>query len=268
MADPIVLSIGSVNLDLQVSVERRPEISETLLGSRFLAAGGGKGANVALLARRLGAGAALVARLGGDELAERALALLREGGVDLARVRRLEGRDTGVSMVTVPPDGRKGIVLAANANRDWEPDGGADAREAVAEAPRGSVLVVDCEVPEAVALAAIEAARGRGIRVVLDPSPAGRVTDAMLAGACHAVPNAGEAGALTGVEVRDPASALEAARRLHGRGVRAPVVKLAGGGCVALEEGRASHVPADEVEVEGRRHGNRVGAVVARPRRP
>ena len=249
VADPIVLSLGSIDVDFQMRVEQRRGVSETLLGSDFLRAGGGKGADVALVARRLGRPAALVARLGADELAEIALAPLRDHGVDLSRVGVLDEQATGVSMVTVPPDGRKGIVLAANANRRWEAGGEARARDAVAGAPEGSVLVVDCEVPDAVALAAVEAARARGLRVVLDPSPADRVTDGLLSHAHHAVPNAGEAAALTGVEVEGPPSAPEAARRLAGRGVRAPVVKLPGGGCVALSDGRATPMPAADVEV-------------------
>lgn len=249
MSDPIILCVGSVNIDLQVRVERRPEPSETLLGSCFLRAGGGKGANRAFMARRLGAPAALVARLGQDELADPALAPLREAGVDLSATRRLAGRATGVSMIAVPPDGQKGIVLAANANRDWE-EGGEDAvRRAVEGVPGGSVLALDCEVPDAVALACARAARDRGLPVLLDPSPADRAGSRLLAEATVAVANSGEAETITGVVVDGADAALAAARRLREAGVRAPVVKLPKGGCVVLDGAEAWHVPAVPVEV-------------------
>ena len=152
-------------------------------------------------------------------------------------------------MVTVPPDGRKGIVLAANANRNWEEGDVGAARHAVEAAPAGSVLALDCEVPDAVALACARAARERGLAVLLDPSPAGRAGPELLAAAAVAVPDPGEAEAITGVAVRDPGSARDAALALREGGVEAPVVKLPDGGCVALWDGRAWHVPTTPVEV-------------------
>lgn len=244
-----VLSLGSINVDFQVRVERRPEISETLLGRDYLRASGGKGANVAFLARRLGAAAELIGRVGDDELAAVALAPLEACGVGLAAVRRLPQRATGVALITVPPDGKKGIVLAANANREWEADGPAAARRAVEAAPAGAVLVVDCEVPEAVAGAAMAAARERGLTVVLDPSPADRASAELLAMADVVVPNAGEAAALAGAAVEDVASANAAAQTLLECGVGTAVVKLPDGGCVVSDGEQGLHVPARPVPV-------------------
>jgi ribokinase len=191
MSVPLLRSLGSVNLDVHMRVERRPEPSETLLGSNFLRADGGKSANRALITRRPGAPASLLARLGRDEMAEAALAPLRQPGIDLSGDRRPPGRATGVSMITVPPDGRKGIVLAANANRDWEADAAEIMRAAVEKVPDGSALALDAELPEAVALAAARADRERGLAVLLDPSSAGDVS-VRLPLATVATPNGGK----------------------------------------------------------------------------
>ncbi|MDZ8259287.1 carbohydrate kinase family protein [Nostoc sp. ChiQUE01b] len=119
MTQGSIISLGSVNADFQVRVDRRPNLSETLLASDFLQLSGGKAANVAYLARKLGLPAVLIAHVGTDTLAEQALKPLREIEVDLQYVNTIEGKPTGVSMITVPPDGKKGIILAGNANNIW-----------------------------------------------------------------------------------------------------------------------------------------------------
>src|SRR5437763_1516636 len=115
----VVLSLGSVNVDFQVRTDRWPGPGETLLGREFVMVGGGKAANVAVLARRLGWDARLIARVGDDLLADHALRPLQEGGVDLQAVQRVRGQATGVALIDVRPDGEKASVLAANANDAW-----------------------------------------------------------------------------------------------------------------------------------------------------
>ncbi len=248
-ARPAVCSIGSINADFTAEVERRPDISETLLASAFHRAGGGKGANVAIVARRFGAPSVLVGRVGDDDLAAAALAPLRRCGVDLAAVSARWGEPTGVSMITVPPDGQKGIILAANANRSWEEGADAAVRATVAQQAPGSVVVVDCEVPSAIVAMAIATAAEAGFAFILDPSPAEDLDPGLLARLDVIVPNAGEAETLTGLTVDGPATAAEAARRLLGAGVRRPVVKMREGGCVFLDGTDAVLVPAADVTV-------------------
>ena len=248
-ADPVILSLGSVNADFQMRIDRRPEISETLVAHDFVRMGGGKAANVAYLARLLGRDAVLLGRVGRDDLAQQALAPLHEAGVDLVHVDQVEGQSTAVSVITVPPDGRKGIVLAPGANDAWQKDDIAGLEAVIAAAPKGSVLVLDCEVPAIIAEAAARAARAQGVRTVLDPSPAERVGDALLACAEVVLPNPGEAEALTGIAVDDPSSARRAAGALRERGCAAACVKLPQGGCVVASDDRLCHVTVDAVDV-------------------
>jgi ribokinase len=251
---PQVLSLGSVNADFQVRVPRRPEISETLPGHNFVRLSGGKGANVAFLCRKLGVSSKLFGHVGEDDLAEQALAPLHACGIDLSGVSRVAGMHTGFAMITVPPDGRKGIVLAAGANEAWSPDDGARLAAALRDAPPRSVLVADCEVSNEALCDALKTARELQVRVVLDPSPASRVTPALL-GLCEVVvPNSGEAQALTGISCRDPREALEAARQLHERGAPVACVKLPDGGCVLAGSRWSLHVsslPVDVVDTTG-----------------
>jgi ribokinase len=246
---PLVLSLGSINADFQMRIDRRPELSETLLARDFMRLGGGKAANVAYLARRLGRDAVLLGRVGDDDLSEQALAPLREAGVGLQHVARVRGADTAVSIITVPPDGKKGIILAPNANDLWE-DGDPDRLDKIiACAPAGSILVIDSEVPGFVTEAAARSARRCGLCVLLDPSPADRVSDSLLRLVDVAVPNASEAETLTGIAVDGADTATRAARVLLDRGCKAVCIKLLDGGCVAARGEDVCHVTGGEVEV-------------------
>ena len=174
----LLLSLGSVNADFQVRIDRPPAPSETLVASAFARMGGGKAANRALVARRLGLEARLFGHVGADDLAEQALAALAEAGVALAGLRRLTRAGTAVSLITVPPDGRKGIVLAPLANDDWTEAEAEETTAAVAAAPPAAALALDAEIPPWAAERALRAAGDR--LTVLDPSPADRATPALL----------------------------------------------------------------------------------------
>ena len=246
---PRILSLGSVNADFQVRTERRPEISETLFATDFMRLSGGKSANVAFLGRKLGLEAALFAHVGNDDLAEQALSALRDIGVDLSGVKTVHGQSTGVAMITVPPDGKKGIVMSPNANTAWSSEDIEHVMHAVRKASSGSVLVTNCEIPVSVVEQIMHAARQCGIRTVLDPSPGDRVTDTLLGFADFVTPNAGEAKSITGIECKDPESALAAAKQIRERGARAVCIKLSDGGCVMLDEEGAVRIDAVPVEV-------------------
>lgn len=249
MAQAVILALGSINADIQLRAPRWPEPEETLPATDFNLLGGGKAANVAYLARRLRAPAWLLGAVGDDPLAEQALAPLRDIGVDLRGVH-CSGGSTGVAVVVVPEGGKKGILLAENANGRWQEHDGARAEALIGEAPAGSILVLDLEVPVVVAERCVAAARERGLRVVLDPSPADRVSPALLEGLSAVTPNRGEAEKLLGCRIDSPQAACSAARRLNRLGVELALVKLAGGGCAVACDGDSYLVrPAEQVEV-------------------
>jgi ribokinase len=246
---PVLLSLGSINADFEVRVDQTLAEGLTLMAHDFARVGGGKAANVALLAHKLGHQVVLIGRVGDDDLREQALAPLRRAGIDLRHVSTASRTATAVSMITVPPDGKKSIVLAPNANDRWDEAAVRDAVSAIATAPEQSVLVVDYEVPADVVKAATEAASSRGLRIVLDPSSADRVEVDVLACVFAIAPNAKEAEQLTGIEVDGSDTARRAASCLADKGIELVCIKMADGGCVLAHDGQVTLVPAPDVEV-------------------
>lgn len=244
-----LLSLGSMNADFQVRVDEAPGRTELLAGHDLRRLSGGKAANVALLARRLGHEARLFGRVGDDDLAEQVLGPLRAAGVDLHGVRQRRGEATSVAMVIVPPDGKKRIVAANRANFDFDAADIEALERGIAAADAGSVLVVDYEITPLAASRAIAAARERGLRVVIDPSLAGAVVKADLARAAALTPNESEALALTGIKGNGPDAILDAAHALARLGPSLVCIKLDDGGCLLLHEKSAWHQRSAPVEV-------------------
>ncbi len=136
---PTIAVIGSVNLDIVAKAAKLPAPGETVTGAELHRFPGGKGANQALAAQRLGADVSLVARVGDDAAADEALALLREGGVDLSRCKAVPGAATGTALIAVAPSGENQIVVAPGANRLVLPD--------VLEIPTTDAVICQLEVP-------------------------------------------------------------------------------------------------------------------------
>ena len=230
---PLILSVGSINVDFLFSVERSLCPGETLLAQGFLRTSGGKAPNRAVQACRLGASARLLGCVGDDELAQFALAGPAAAGVDIAAVA-VTG-PTGVSAILVEESGEKSIVLAANANDAWPSDYSTRVAEAMTSPPSRSVLACDFEVTPGAPGDAIRAAAQRGLTVVVDPSPADRADPQLWADVDHVTPNAKEAAGLTEMTVDSATTAAGAGRKLVQQGVGVAYVKLPNGGCVVVQ---------------------------------
>jgi ribokinase len=247
-AEASILSLGSLNLDFEMRVERWPDPGESLPTRDFVAAGGGKAANVAFCARKLGVPSVLLARMGEDIFGRMALQPLEQAGVDVRYVRCSAGEASGVALIAVQPDGEKTILLAANANAHWSAQDVIAVEAAVQEAAAGSVLVADLEVPAHVVRTIARACRERGFKVILDPSPA-RAMEPDLYALCDCItPNPGEAAALVGFAVRTPQDGLRASKVLRERGSATVLTKLPDGGCVLYESSAAQWLRAPQVE--------------------
>jgi ribokinase len=220
----------------------------------FVLLGGGKAANVAYFARCVGVPAVLLARLGNDILAEVALENLGKSGVDLSHVCRVEGAATGVAMISVQSDGDKAIIMASNANTEWRESDASDAIAAVMAAPAGSLLVADLELPAFVIERSMQAARNRGFKTVLDPSPAERMMPQFYALADVLTPNLAEARQLTDQAIASAGEAERAAAMLRQRGTHTVLVKLTRGDsvlCSADESRHLKSVPVKAVDTTG-----------------
>jgi ribokinase len=244
-----VFSAGTVNADFSLRVNAPLERGASLIASSLLRSSGGRAANVAVMARRLGAAARLFGCVGEDELAEQALAGPRAAGVDVACVRRVPA-DTGLVTIVVGHDGAKTMIFAPGATEAFSAGDGERIAAQLRESPEHSVLVVDTEVSPGAVLPALEAARERGRVVVVDPTRPQRTTGRLLELADHVCPNADEAEALTGVRVDSPDDARRAAQTLRARGPRYAHVRLRRGGCLTLwSDGEALFRTPEDLEV-------------------
>jgi ribokinase len=226
-----ILVLGSANADLVVTVARRPGAGETVLGSDTTVLPGGKGANTAVAAARLGGRVAFLGAVGPDANGELLLDSMRAAGVDVSRVRRAE-RGTGVAYITVTPDGENAIVVSPGANAELTGD------DVVLGPAR--VLVASLEVPVSVVEHAIATAAADGVRAILNLSPATRVSPATLSTADPLVVNEHEAAWLLDGPA-DPG-------RLLGLGPRSVVLTLGARGVVVADREATVEISAPKVD--------------------
>lgn len=240
---PSITVVGSVNRDLVLTVEDLPRPGETVLARGFVEGVGGKGANQAVAAARLGSQVRLVARVGAD--GEPIRRVLAAEGVDLDAVLTAPDARTGIASVVVDRAGENTIVVNPGANAVLSVE---DLPQWLARTP-GEVVLVQHEVAADVVEAAVLRAREQGGTVVLNPAPARPVAPAALAAVDVLVPNLGELAALLGAE---PVSGLAAARALLERAglpCGAVVVTLGADGALIKQPGRpAVHLPAPVVD--------------------
>lgn len=228
---PIVV-IGSLNMDLVMRTPRIPNAGETLSGHGFATLPGGKGANQAVACARLGGQVAMIGRVGVDAFGRALRDALAADGIAVERVEDTAEAATGVAMILVEDIGENRIVLAPGANGRLLGD---DIERSRALIEGAALLVLQLEVPLDTVCAAIAIARQAGVPVLLNPAPASALPDALYSSIDLLVPNETEATLLTGITVRDPASAEEAARSLLARGVRSVLITLGAQGVLIAD---------------------------------
>lgn len=199
--DARVIVVGSVNVDLVARVPRLPGPGETVAAGTFEQHHGGKGANQAVAARRLGATVEFVGNLGRDAFGLAATAALRAEGIGTAALRRVAVAPTGVALILVDASGENVIAVAPGANATLTAQDVADALAAL-ELKREDVLLVSHEIPTAAARAALLAGRRAGARSILNPAPATGVDRSLFGLADVLTPNRGELATLAVEEAR------------------------------------------------------------------
>jgi ribokinase len=236
--------VGSINMDVAVRVSRLPLAGETILGSDAVLSLGGKGANQAIAAARLGGEVGLIGCLGSDAFAEAARKALGAEPVVLDGVATLAGIATGVALITVAANGENMITVSPGANASLS---AAVILNRATLLSHCKILLLQNETPPEAAHAAIQVARAAGATVICDPAPASGYDPALIEAADILTPNETEASLLTGIPVLDASSALAAARWLVARGARDAVVKLGAQGVVHAGAAGEGHVAAPVV---------------------
>ena len=235
-----VVVIGSVNADLVLQVERHPRPGETLLGRESVTLPGGKGANQAVAAARLGASVAMVGAVGTDPNAEVALQGLREADVDLTHVARADGA-TGLAVVTLSDDAENSIIVIPGANATVTPAAVDAAEDLIAAA---KVCVLQAEIPLASVVRAVEVAHRHGVRTLLNVAPATPLPLEVVRLADPLVVNEHEAAILLG---RDDVTPQDAVAALAALGVPSVVVTLGVAGVTGIDRGQHWSLPAVRV---------------------
>ncbi|MDQ7820345.1 MAG: ribokinase [Armatimonadota bacterium] len=239
--------VGSANMDLVVTAPRLPQVGETVIGGTFATFPGGKGANQAVAAARLGASVAMVGRVGADAFGRALRDGLAAEGVDVRHLREDPQASTGVALITVDQAGRNTIVVASGANMRVSADDVEAARDVLAAS---QVVLLQLEVPVPVVLHAARLASEAGCRVILDPAPAPAdpLPESLYRLLTVINPNEVEARALTGVDPADADGARRAADTLLARGCRAAVIKLGERGSYVAADGVRELAPAVPVQ--------------------
>ena len=236
-----VFVAGSINMDVVATASRHPRVGETVAGEAVHYFPGGKGANQAVAAARLGAPVRMIGRVGPDAFGETLLATARRDGVDTTHVRRDETAATGVALITVADSGQNTIVVAPGANGQVTP---ADV-DAAAEAFAGAaVLLVQLECPLPAVIRAAQLARDRQALVVLNPAPARPLPEALLKLTDLLAPNESELAALAG-----GADVAAGAAQLRAAGVRTVIVTRGERGVYYESADARGELPAHPVPV-------------------
>jgi ribokinase len=244
---PRIVVVGSSNTDMVVKSERLPSPGETVTGGQFLMAAGGKGANQAVAAARLGAEVTFVAKVGTDMFGDQAIAGYRQEGIVTDFILRDPQNATGVALILVDATGENLISVASGANHSLTPD---DVDRAAAPIRAADVVVLQLEIPIETVARAAQLAAEAGVPVILDPAPApaGPLGADLLKHVTYVKPNETEAERLTGVAVRDEDSARQAAAKLLASGVRYAVITLGTKGALWTDGQRSGLIPGLRVQ--------------------
>jgi ribokinase len=246
MTPPRITVVGASNFDLISYVPRLPRLGETLHGSRFYMAFGGKGANQAVMAAKLGGDVSLIAKLGRDLFGENMIGNFHSWGINTHHVFTTGDAATGVAPIVVDGDGRNAIIIVMGANDLLTPEDIESARATIAAS---QVVVGQAEIPLETTLAALRLARAAGVTTIFNPAPARPDMPAEVY--CLSdifCPNEGETELLTGMPVGTTEEATAAARALLARGAGTVILTLGERGCLLVTGDEATHAPAPRVQ--------------------
>jgi ribokinase len=241
---PKVCVVGSSNIDLISKVPRLPVLGETMVGHSFHLGYGGKGANQAVMAAKLGADVTMVTKLGRDVFGDGTLKNYTEQGIDTTYVMFDDERFSGVAPIFVNDNAQNFIVIIPGANNGLLP---ADAYTARAAILGADLLVCQLEVPLETTLEAFRIAKTGNVRTILNPAPAAALPDELLQLSDICSPNETETELLTGMSVTTIDEATRAAQALLARGPKVVILTLGERGVLLVDADHVQHIPAVKV---------------------
>lgn len=240
-----ILVVGSSNTDMVIKTNHFPAPGQTILGGTFLMNAGGKGANQAVAAARLGGIVTFVGKIGNDIFGKQAIQQLEDEGINVNFVAVDPENQSGVALITVDRKGENSIVVAPGSNGTLSP---ADFDKALAELDKSEFVLMQLEIPIPTVEYIARIAAQKQKKVVLNPAPAAGLTDELLQDLYLITPNETEAELLTGIKVTDEQSALKAASHLHKKGVEIVIITMGAAGAFLLNDGKSEIIGAPKVE--------------------
>ncbi len=239
--------LGSINADHVITVPHFAKPGETLTGYGYHINYGGKGANQAVAAARLGAQVSFIGCIGDDDIGREMKRAFEKDGIDTQAIVSVSDETTGIAMIQVADSGENSIVISAGAN--------AALNESLVEAFSPQIIEADyllmqLETPLNAIIKAAKLAKQQGTRVVLNPAPAQPLPDELLAHVDIITPNETEAELLTGVTVTDEKSAVESARVFHAKGIPTVLITLGSKGVYVSEQGDGRIIAGFRVEAK------------------
>ena len=240
-----IIVIGSSNTDMVIKTEKLPAPGETILGGKFLMNPGGKGANQAVAASRLGGKITFITKRGNDLFGNQAVGLLMREGVDTQYIVKDPELPSGVALITVDSTGENSIVVAPGSNGNLLKE---DVPSVIFDTGKFEILLLQLEIPiETVEYSAVTASE-HGIKVILNPAPARKLSDNLLKHTWLITPNETEAETITGVIITDIPSAERAAELIQERGVKNVIITLGEAGAYIKSENYTGLIPGIKVK--------------------
>ncbi len=243
-SQPIIV-IGSINTDMVVRTEVLPRLGQTVLGGNFLMASGGKGANQAVAAARLGGLVSMVGNVGADSFGEQSKRRLQAEGIDCRFVTEDSHDPSGVALISVDAAGENHIVVAPGANYSLT---SSHIDTALASLNAASLLLLQLEIPLECVIHAAEKAKRDGCKVILDPAPAQVLPSVLLQGVFLLTPNLTEAESLTGMEISGVDDAKIAAGKLVASGVKNVALTMGDAGVLLANSDGCEIIPAPLIQ--------------------
>lgn len=239
--------VGSTNTDMVIHAPHFPIPGETVIGDGFMTNFGGKGANQAVAAARLGISTVFVGKVGSDEFGKGTIAHLKEEGIDVKYLFTSTVKPSGVALITTVEGGENCIVVNSGANFDLNDEDIEKARDAFKDA---SIVLMQLETPVRTLIAAASIAKSYGCLVVLNPAPAphNQLPQELLQKVDLIIPNETEASIISGCKITDAETASKAIGIIQKMGVKDVIITIGSKGAIAMVDGKLDHIPAFKVK--------------------
>ncbi len=241
---PTIIVAGSSNTDMVIKTATIPVPGETVLGGTFFMNAGGKGANQAVAAARLGGLIVFICKTGNDIFGKQAKEAFEKEGIDTTYVTIDDLHPSGVALITVDNKGENCIVVASGSNEFLQP---ADINDAAEKIKKAAVILAQLETPVQTIESIAEFARKENITMVLNPAPAAELNDELLAKITVITPNQKEAEMLTGIKVTDQPSAEKAALHLANKGIQTIIITMGAQGALLYHKNKFSMIASPKV---------------------